>query len=204
MVSNKNKAILVGAFHEMIELANLCDIEIISIIDKKESKIYKGIQIVCKDEEVDSLKKQLIDYPLILTPDKPEVRLKLFNYYSIRMFNFLSVISPKSNISNTCQIGKGTVIQSLSNISSDSSIGNFVKINYGANVTHDVEVGDFTTIAPNAVVLGNVNIGNNCYIGANATILPNVVIEDNVIIGAGAVVTNNIKANKTVKGVPAK
>lgn len=203
MVYN-NKAISVGAFHEMIELANLCGIEIISIIDNDERKTYKGIKIICKDEEVDRLKKQLIDYPLILTPDKPEVRVKLFEYYSIRMFNFLSLISPKSNISKTSHIGKGTVIQSLSNISSNSRLGNFVKINSGANVMHDVKVGDFTTIAPNAVILGKANIGNKCYIGANATILPNIVIEDNVIIGAGAVVTKNVKANRIVKGVPAK
>jgi serine O-acetyltransferase len=47
-------------------------------------------------------------------------------------------------------------------------------------------------------------IGKNVYIGAHAVILGHITIGDNAKIGAGAVVLNDVPANCTAVGVPAK
>lgn len=47
-------------------------------------------------------------------------------------------------------------------------------------------------------------IGKNVFIGARAIILGGVSIGDNAKIGAGAVVLNDIPADCTAVGVPAK
>lgn len=47
-------------------------------------------------------------------------------------------------------------------------------------------------------------IGNNVFIGAGSKILGPVTIEDNVIVGANSVVIEDVPANCTVAGIPAR
>ena len=63
---------------------------------------------------------------------------------------------------------------------------------------------DFAHLAPAAVLAGNVRVAKNAFIGANATVKEGVSIGENAVIGAGAVVINDVPANETWAGVPAK
>ena len=201
---NSKKAIIVGAFHEIIELVEESGIEIVGLVDNKKIDSYRNYTILLNDKDGSILSTTYVNIPLILTPDSPLIRYKLYNAYLENGFKFIQLIAPNAKISKTALVGIGTIIQTGVNISSDSIIGKFVKLNSFCNVMHDVQVGDFTTIAPNAVVLGNVIIGKLCYVGSNSTILPNIKISDNVTIGAGAVVTHNIMKPGKYVGVPAK
>ena len=196
-----NSVLIVGAFHEIIELAEDTGFNIIGLIDKRIKKLYRGYAILGDDSIADKIEKK---YPVIITPDVPKIRLKLYNYYNDIGFTFVRLVSKNAKISKSAIIGDGSIIQHGVNISSECRIGKFAKCNTLCNIMHDSNIGDFTTIAPNAVILGNVKIGKYCYIGANSTILPNIILEDGVTIGAGAVVTINISAGKTVFGVPAQ
>jgi sugar O-acyltransferase (sialic acid O-acetyltransferase NeuD family) len=199
-----NKVILIGGFHEIIELLDLCSIEVMGIIDNHLTGYYLGNKVIGSDAEVESFINDIIRYPLIITPDNPQVRNKLKMYYSSYGFSFHTVVSPNAIISKSAIVSSGVIVQSGVNISSYSKIGEFVKLNTRANVMHDVSIGDYSTIAPNAVILGHVTIGKRNYIGANSTILPGVVIGDDVVVGAGSVVTKDAKSNSIVKGIPAK
>jgi len=199
----QNKIIIVGAFHEIIELAEENGIEIAGIIDNDKSDNYRSYKIICCDKDAGNLSDTFKNIPIILTPDVPFIRKKLHKFYSELGFKFSSLISKNSVISKSAVIDFGTIIQSGVNVSAESKIGKFVKLNTKCNIMHNSILGDFTTIAPNAVTLGNVKIGELCYIGSNATILPNISICDNVIVGAGAVVTKNINIVGTYVGVPA-
>jgi len=199
-----NKVILIGCFHEIIELCEICNKEIIGIIDDKSDKIPSDYKWLGNDSNIEKLSLKYKNIPLIIVPDSPIIREKLVNLYSKHGFQFSNLIHPQSNISSSAKIGNGVIIQYGVNISSNVTINDFVKINTYANIMHDVNIGVYTTVAPNAVLLGYVKVANNCYIGANATILPNVEVGSRSIIGAGAVVTKNISANNIVKGVPAK
>jgi len=197
-------AILIGGFIEIIELCELCNINILGIIDNKIEKEYCGYPILGNDNDAKQLSYRFKKIPLILTPDLPATRKKLAYYYSSLGFSFLNLISPRATVSKSSKIGKGVVIQSGANVSANVAIDEFVRLNTNANVMHDCKIGAFTTIAPCAVLLGRGNIGCSCYIGANSTILPDITVEDNAIIAAGAVVVKNVGAGKTVKGIPAK
>lgn len=200
----KNKIIIIGAFHEIIELAEISGCEVFGLIDNQKTGFYRNCRILCDDSAAIERSSEFRDYPIILTPDLPSTRKKLFKFYSNNFFDFFTLISPKAEISISAKIGLGTVIQSGVNISSEVEIGEFVKVNNNANIMHNSIVGNFTTIAPNAVVLGNVKIGDNCYLGANSTILPNLEICNNVVIGAGAVLTKNIVKEGVFVGNPAR
>tara|TARA_Y100000589_G_scaffold290825_1_gene293787 strand:- start:797 stop:1459 length:663 start_codon:yes stop_codon:yes gene_type:complete len=202
--SESENVIIVGAFHEIIELVEDNGIEIIGMIDNERTESYRDYKIFCNDHGAQNLPDKLKKIPILITPDKPQLRQKLHNYYENSGFHFFSLISKRSIISKSSAIGKGTIVQSEVNVSAECNIGKFVKLNTFCNIMHNSIIEDYTTIAPNAVLLGNVKTGKLCYIGSNATILPNICICDNVVVGAGAVVTKDITTPGTYVGVPAR
>ncbi len=200
----RGDVIIVGAFHEIIELCEDSGWNVLGIIDNNLKGEYFGIPILGKDEDAKVIYVTHVSCKIVISPDNPSVRKRLSQYYKDVGFDFATIVSPKAIVSKSAKLGIGTVIQSGVNVSSACIIGNFVKLNINSNIMHDNCMGDYCTVAPNAVLLGYVKLGDEVYIGANSTILPNIVIGERATIGAGAVVTRNIAANIIVKGVPAK
>ncbi|MBM4159408.1 MAG: acetyltransferase [Ignavibacteria bacterium] len=200
----KKKIIIVGGFHEVIELCEMCSYEIAGIIDNKLEGRYMGYNILGKDEDASAIKKEYKNIPIIVTPDSPQIRVKIVNFYLRLGYEFANIISPQAVISKSANLGKGIIVQSGVNISSGVVIDNFVRLNTKCNIMHDSVIGDYCTIAPNAVILGRVNVMKSCYIGANATVLPGLSIGEMSIIGAGSVVTKNVEKNSVIAGVPGK
>ena len=196
--------ILVGGFHEIIELCEKSGFNIVGIIDGQLQDSYFGHPVIGSDEDAKTLFHKYGKCKLVLTPDSPRIREKLVNIYKPLGFKFATIISPNAIISKFATIGIGTIIQDGVNVSACTRIGNFVKLNTNANLMHDNIIGDFVTVAPNAVALGRIIIEKSAYIGANATILPERIVGSKSVVGAGAVVSKNVEQGKTVKGVPAK
>jgi len=202
--SISDKVILVGGFLETIELCEKCGKKIVGIIDNNHQGEYYSYSILGTDNDAFDIFNDFADVPIVITPDKPQLRKKLAEYYQKIGFAFCNLIHPGASISDYTKIGKGVLIQNGVNISANVTIGDFVKVNSCANITHDCDIERYSTIAPNSVLLGRVKILESCYIGSNSVILPDITIFSRAIIGAGAVVTKNVEAETTVVGNPAK
>jgi sugar O-acyltransferase (sialic acid O-acetyltransferase NeuD family) len=199
------KAIIVGYFQEVVELCRLCDIEIVGIIDNAiDAASIHSIPVLGKDKDAENIFLKFPKTPLVLTPDSPQLRYKLYTYYKAIGFNFLSLISPNAYVSPSAILEEGVFVQTGVYISSNTKIGTCVRLNVNATIMHDCKIGDFSVIAPNAVLLGSVTVGDFSYMGSNATILPKCIIGDNALVGAGAVVTKNVLLNTVVAGNPSK
>lgn len=198
-----DRVILIGYFIETVELCEKCGCTIAGVVNNEGKSSYPYLG---NDDCFINNYLRYLDIPLVITPDSPSTRKKLYERYKKLGFQFKTLIAPEAIISKSANISEGCVIQSLCNISSNVSLGKCVRVNTGANIMHDTVVGDFSTVAPNAVLLGRCSIGPECYIGANSTVLPKVKICANggVVVGAGAVVTKDINSGMTVVGVPAK
>jgi UDP-N-acetylbacillosamine N-acetyltransferase len=201
---SKKAIILVGGFHEMIELCEQCNVRIAGIFDNERSGEYMNYKILGSDLDAKNNADQYTQFPVVLSPDKPALREKLFHFYQEAGYTFEGLISPSSQISRTARIDRLAIIQHGVNVSSNSMIGRFVKLNSLCNIMHDCIVGDFTTVAPNAVVLGYVKIGRSCYIGSNSTILPEKKLGNRIMVGAGSVITRDFSDDLTIVGVPAR
>jgi len=199
-----NKLIIVGAFSEIVELAEDNGNIILGFFDNLKTESYFGYPILGTDELAVELVSTYKNIPLVITPDNPIVREMLYFKYLSIGYTFLNLVSKEAKVSKSATIAEGAIVQSGVNISSESYIGKFVKLNTNCNVMHNCRIEDFTTVAPNAVILGYISIGKRCYIGSNATILPNITITDDVTIGAGSVVTRNIYESGIYIGSPAK
>ena len=198
------KIILVGAFQEIVELCEACNVQIAGIFDEHVEGDFMGHKVLGRDEDARRLVDLLRDVPVLIVPDAPAVRRRLAAYYLSLGYRPASLVSPSAIVSKSASIGPGTVVQSCCHISTSVRIGHFVKVNAAANLMHDSMVGDFTTVAPNAVILGRVSVGAGSYIGANATLLPDVDVGEEAIVGAGAVVTRDVAARAVVVGNPAQ
>lgn len=196
--------LMIGAFIETIELCEKCGYTIEGIFDNNEKDSYYGYPILGTDDDLLTMKKRYQKIPLVIVPDLPLVRQKLYMIFKENGFHFETIISPDALISPSALIGEGSIVQGFCHISSHVRIGRFVRINSCANIMHESIVHDFTTIAPNAVILGRCTIGSGAYIGANATILPQHTIGNNTMIGAAAVVTKDVPNEKIMIGNPAR
>jgi sugar O-acyltransferase (sialic acid O-acetyltransferase NeuD family) len=173
------KVIILGAFHETIELCELCGMDVVGLVDNNMKGLYCGYPIIGTDNDVTLLAEKYKEEVLLVNgPDSSKVKRILAKKYGEAGFSFATVVSPKANVSKSAKIGEGSIVQSGVNISSNSQIGKFCKFNFNSNVMHDVKMGDYVVIAPNSVILGRAEIGDDVYIGANSTIEHDTIVKN--------------------------
>jgi sugar O-acyltransferase (sialic acid O-acetyltransferase NeuD family) len=203
-MDHREEVILVGAFHESVELCEDAGLVIAGIFDCALTGTFAGYPVLGSDETARCGAAQWSAIPVLITPDQPSFRRRLVALYDSWGYSLRGVVSPRVTICRSARIEIGVVIQNGVNVSSDTVVGNHVRLNTKCNIMHDVRIGDFTTVAPNAVLLGRVWVGAGAYIGANATILPEKRIGEGAVVGAGAVVTHDVPPGVIVAGCPAR
>lgn len=139
--------------------------------------------------------------PLIISIGNNEVRKKIA---TTLVADYAVAIHPSAIVSDSVNIGQGTVIMQGAIVQIDSHVGEHSIINTGASVDHDCKIGNFTHIAPHSTLCGNVTVGEGAWIGAGATIIQGVTIGKWATVGAGAVVIKDVPDYAVVAGVPAK
>lgn len=193
-----------------------------SLIDilERENK-YQIAGYVINDNVIDGS----MDYPVIGTDEdlehlyqngirnaalgigylgKAELRERLYVKLKDIGFHMPVICDPSAIISEHAKIEEGSFIGKGAIINSDVTVGKMCIINSGAIVEHDCQIGDFSHISVGSILCGGVYIGRASFVGANSTIIQEKTIGKNSIIGAGSVVINDISAENTVVGVPAR
>lgn len=117
---------------------------------------------------------------------------------------FVTIIHPTAQVSDTNMLGIGTIISPGAIIAASTRLGCHVIVNRGSLIGHHAEIGDYVTISPGANIAGKTKIGDLCYIGMGAVILDGISIGNNSVVGAGSVVTKDVPASVQVLGMPAR
>lgn len=134
----------------------------------------------------------------------PTLRKRMFEKFSLIGGKLDSTIHPNCEIGSfDVIIGNGCNILAGVKVSNSVNIGMGTMIYYNSVITHDVNIGEFCELSPNVNILGRAEIGNYTKIYTGATILPDLKIGNNVTIAAGSVVTKDVPDNCMVAGIPA-
>ncbi len=117
---------------------------------------------------------------------------------------FPTLVHPAAHVGTHVQLGVGSIVGANAVVTTDVYVGEFGLINFGATVGHDVVAGDFVTVAPGANVSGSCSLEDGCDVGTGASIVQGMKIGEWAIVGAGATVIEDVPANSTVVGTPAR
>lgn len=149
----------------------------------------------------------LIDHPgmaVALAIGSPIAKRRVRESLRSADIRFPALLSPRAWVGPDVIVGQGTIICALAAVTIDIAIGEFVVLNLGVTIGHDSTLDDYVTLTPGVNVSGNVYLGEGVMVGTNASFIPGVRVGAWTTVGAGAVVTNNLPANVTAVGIPAK
>ena len=115
-----------------------------------------------------------------------------------------ALVHSSARVGRGSSVGEGTVIAAHAVLTADVIIGRLVIVNVGATVSHNCRLADFATVAPGAHLAGNVHVGEGAEVGIGASIVQGKKVGEWSVVGAGAVVVDDVEANTTVVGCPAR
>lgn len=197
---------LIGLDWDIIDLVEShSDFKLRGFIDIRDVSKDRGINDIPylgTDKDIDEILSENPLLKLLITVNSPAQREKLFNLYGEE--RLATIRSPQSHLSTRALTGLGSIFQHGVKVMANARVGKGCLMNVNSAIHHESRLGDFSVMAPGSLVLGRVDIAERVYIGAGAIIKENCKIGANSIIGAGAVVVNDIGADSTVVGVPAK
>ena len=108
--------------------------------------------------KIDDMTKYRLDYDAIVAIGNPEKRKELYEKLAALKFNIVTIISPRSCVSQSASIEPGCVVEPMAVINTGAKIKRGAFINAGAVVNHNAVVNEFCQIDCNAVVGANAEV----------------------------------------------
>ena len=197
---NKNIAIIGAGGHGKVvgEIALLNQYKVINFFDDKENEIKKFPFTI--SGSLDDLKNHLKDYDAYFVAiGENRIRSNIIEWLKKKKLNIVSLVHPRTIISQFSSLGIGTCVMANAVINAGSIIKEGVIINTSASVDHDCLIEDFAHVSPNCSISGSVRIGKFTHLGTGTSVYPGINIGNNVKSGIGSKVFKNILDDKIYK-----
>lgn len=164
--------------------------------------VVSGVRVLGPSELVKEANSYVV---LCLGNDKlPYLRLEKSEYLGLEPERYATLVHPSAGVSSDSVIGPGSVLFQNVVMTAGVSIGSQVLLMPGVTLTHDDVIRNGATMASGACVGGRVEIGECAYVGMSATIRQGLTIGRGSVIGMGAVVLEDVPAEETWAGTPAR
>ena len=111
---------------------------------------------------------------------------------------FASFIHCGAYISESAEIGEGSIIGPNVNIGPNAQIGKFTLINSRCSMGHDTVIGDYNFISPNVCFSAFTKIGDENLFGINSATIPKITVGNRNKIAAGMVLDQNVGDDSVV------
>ena len=183
---------LYGAGGHALVIAEIVELNgnhIAGISDRNEDiKEFRGLA-------VDHTESVHTDGELIVSIGGNSVRRRVAERLAAAGGRFGVAIHPAAIVSESAEIGEGSVVMAGAIINPNVKIGKHCIINTGAVIDHECVIGDYVHVSPHATLCGQVSVGEGTWIGAGTTVIQCLNVGAWSVIGAGSVVVNDIPDN---------
>lgn len=122
----------------------------------------------------------------------------------IGLDRFAQIIHPAAHVSPMARIGRNVLIMAGVVVTSNAVIGDHVCVLPNSVIHHDTVIGDWTLIGSNVTIAGGTTLGENCYVGSGSSVMNGLRLGDRCLIGLGSCVIQDVGADTTVAGCPAR
>ncbi|MEZ0483041.1 acetyltransferase [Fibrella aquatica] len=116
----------------------------------------------------------------------------------------VNAIHDTAIVSAMATIGHGNLIAARAVVNSMANVGQHCLILSGAIIETRATLGDFVHVGAGAVINSGVTLEEGAYIGTGSVLVSGITVGKGARVGAGSVVVENVPANATVFGNPAK
>ena len=207
----KEKIIFIGGGGHakvLLELVKQLDTySVVGILDSGKQGSVLGVPVVGNDTDIDKFIKEGIKKAVLAVGSSSHTkkRKELFMRFRQKEIEFPPLIHPKSIISSEfIEFPQGIQVMANAILQPSCNIDENTIVNTGAIVEHDCIIGKNVHICPGAVISGGCVIEDGVFVGAGTVIKQCIKIGENAVIGAGSLVLEDVQAQSTVFGVPAR
>jgi len=197
----KKKLAIIGAGgHGKVvgEIALLNQYDTINFFDDRINKIKNFPFNIIGNLEF--LKKSLKNYDNFFVAIGDNVtRCDKISWLQKEKKNIVSLIHPKSTVSQFSSIEAGSCVMANAVINAGTSIKKGVIINTSSSIDHDCSIKDYSHISPNCSLSGKVSVGKFTHLGTGTSVHPGINIGQNVKTGIGSKIYKDILDNKIFK-----
>lgn len=168
-----------------------------------ENGQFKGLRLISSTDWPNEVKGLGISHVIVTLSDNM-MRLAEIDRARQSGISLLSAIHPSVTILADAVLGENLIVHARAVIGYRAELQHGVIINTGAQVDHHCVVGAGCSIDPGVIMAGNVVIGEAAKVHTGAIIRNKVNIGVGAIVAAGAVVIEDVAADTTVMGIPAR
>ena len=117
---------------------------------------------------------------------------------------FLTLVHPRAEISESAELGEGVIVYPFAFVSCQVKLDDFCLLNAYAGCGHDAQVGAFSVLCPYAAVLGGAVLAEMVFLATHVTVAPKKRVGIGAVVSANTSVLRNVPAEGFVCGVPGK
>jgi len=206
----KNDILVVGAGGHCRTVLSIIshyrDLNVVGIADRDKENVGEKIldhEVKFSWQDFQTVYDEGVPYAVISVGNNKE-RKNLYCKLLEIGYKVKTLVHPSALIDDSANVGEGSTICMGVKIGPLVTIGDNCIIYTGTIIDHEVSVDKDCFIAPGVCVAGRVMINSGAFLGIGSRIKEKVSIGTDAVIGAGAVVINDVSANYTVAGVPAR
>ena len=197
---NEKLAIIGAGGHGKVvgEIALLNQYDTIDFFDDRINEIKNFPFKVCGN--LDQLKNNLKNYDVFFVAiGDNKTRYDYISWLKKEKNNIVSLIHPKSTVSQFSSIEAGSCVMANGVINPGAYIKEGVIINTSSSIDHDCLIEDCAHISPNCSLSGNVSVGKFTHLGTGTSVHQGINIGHNVKTGVGSKVFKDIVDDKIFK-----
>ena len=157
-------------------------------VDSKNALYWraKGIDWIQEDSAQDALRLSTLAIVGLGQISDPAPRESAFLSLQNLGFELATIVSPFAYVSNTADVGRGSIVMHGAIVSIDSRVGENTIVNSMALLEHESSVGSHSHVSTGAILNGKCTVGDRTFIGSGTVVKQGIRIGSDCVIPMGS------------------